>query len=191
MRRKPVIQSELPRGARAVFERKVAAKARRDGDCVVTDLQPSSLRPCIHIGGLALKAHQWAYAIYRGSIPAGLNVCHSCDVGRCINPDHLWLGTQAENVADMDAKGRRSPLSGRRKNPLKVRQKQKYRRRPGAKQYRLLTEEEARQILGMRGRASVRKLSAQTGVSKTHIWNIWNGARRPKLQSPTPQTQID
>lgn len=107
MRRKPVIQAELPKSARAVFERKVVARARRDGDCVISELQPSRLRPEIYIGGLVLKAHCWAYAIYRGNIPAGMCVCHSCDVARCINPDHLWVGTQLENVRDMVRKGRR------------------------------------------------------------------------------------
>lgn len=56
------------------------------------------------------KAHRVSWTIYRGEIPDGLKVLHKCDVRCCVNPDHLFLGTQADNVRDMFAKGRnRSP----------------------------------------------------------------------------------
>ena len=68
-----------------------------------------------HYGGL-IPAHRQAWMLFRGPIPDGLEVAHKCDVRWCVNPDHLWLATHAENMADMLAKGRRKdgPVYGDR-----------------------------------------------------------------------------
>lgn len=50
--------------------------------------------------------HQLSYTVFVGPIPEGMGVCHTCDVRRCNNPEHFFLGSQADNVADMRAKGR-------------------------------------------------------------------------------------
>lgn len=55
------------------------------------------------------RAHRYSYAYYVGPIPAGLNVLHRCDNRRCVNPDHLFLGTVIDNNLDMVAKGRNVP----------------------------------------------------------------------------------
>ena len=57
------------------------------------------------------RSHRVAWRLANGSIPAGMSVLHRCDNPGCVRPDHLFLGTQRDNIADMDAKGRS------RKNP--------------------------------------------------------------------------
>lgn len=100
----------------------------RAGDCWTWPR--STTRPGgygrIMIRGRKVLTHHFAWELTSGAIPDGMRVLHRCDNPRCVRPDHLFLGTQADNVHDMWAKGRadhRGERNGRaRLTPDDVRQ---------------------------------------------------------------------
>ena len=67
--------------------------------------------------GNSRRAHRVAYELFKGPIPVGFRVCHKCDVPSCVNPDHLFCGTDADNISDRDNKNRtaRGKLNGKSK----------------------------------------------------------------------------
>lgn len=102
--------------------------------------------------------HRRAYQLFVGPIPKGLFVLHKCDVRRCCNPDHLFIGTQADNNADMRAKGRQHKPIGEAN--------------PRAK----LKRDDVISIRSMlREGKSPRKIAQNFGVSKETIWAIKYG----------------
>lgn len=109
--------------------------------------------------------HRLSWAIHYGPIPMGGCICHTCDVGRCVRPDHLFLGTQADNVADMWAKGRAVPPPvhlglNNAKATLGDEQVREIRRRHAASP------------------GGQRALAAEFGVSQSTIWRLVHNLTR-------------
>lgn len=101
---------DVPPAARVRFSRRV--DVRSPSECwpylgVITQHGYGTMS--ITVAGVSrpVGAHRIAYRIAKGPIPDGMVVMHSCDNPRCVNPAHLSLGTQRENMADMFAKGRK------------------------------------------------------------------------------------
>ncbi len=61
---------------------------------------------CIRFNGKRYGTHRLSYEFYIGSIPDNLFVLHKCDNRKCVNPNHLWLGTQSDNLLDCNKKKR-------------------------------------------------------------------------------------
>lgn len=110
------------------------------------------------------QAHRLAYATFIGEIPDGMLVCHKCDVPLCVNPDHLFLGTQADNMQDMTRKGRNGSHTKPERHPRGARVNT-------AK----VDEATVRHIRRMKGRMLLRELSEATGLCVSAVQAIQSG----------------
>lgn len=87
-----------------------------------------------------LLAHRASWIIAHGPIPSGLQVCHRCDVRTCVNPEHLYLGTNWENAMDCIGKGRAKRARGERSGRAKLNADQVRAIRSGRKRGRALLD---------------------------------------------------
>jgi predicted XRE-type DNA-binding protein len=111
------------------------------------------------IEGKLTGAHRASWMIHRGPIPKRKQVLHSCDRGLCVNDDHLFLGTRADNMRDKEAKGRANHARGSRNGASK------------------LTEKQVAEIRAIYARKEMTQtvLAALFGVSQPMIGNIVRG----------------
>ncbi len=75
---------------------------------------------CFSFQGKEKLVHRVMYERHKGAIPPKHNICHSCDNPKCVNPKHLWLGTQADNILDMIKKGRDRKAFGEKNHAAKI-----------------------------------------------------------------------
>lgn len=104
------------------------------------------------INGKPHKAHRVAYEIYHGPIPDGMCVLHTCDNPSCVNPEHLWTGTNADNMADKRSKGRN--------------------RMGEAVPQSVLTEKQVIEIRSLKGIATQQVIATRFNISQTTVSRI-------------------
>lgn len=119
------------------------------------------------------RAHRISWELTHGPIPDGLLVLHHCDNPPCVNPAHLWLGTDADNIQDCVRKGRKNPAtgdrSGSRRHPERV-------PRGSGSGMSKLTEADIPAIIAARvDGESIRSIATRLGVTKTTIGSVLSG----------------
>lgn len=89
-------------------------KSEPDGECLIWTGSTLGKHKYggLKVGRTMLYAHRLSYELSKGPIPKDMVVMHTCDRPACINPEHLVLGTQKNNMEDMYAKGRNTPTKG-------------------------------------------------------------------------------
>lgn len=157
------------------------------GRCWLWKLQPNARGyGYVEHGGKTFRAHRLAYQLSTGIDPGNLKVCHRCDNPLCVNPAHLFLGTQADNVRDRDAKQRtaRGDRSGAALRPECIQHGES---KPNAK----LTADDIGNLIAAaaRGTESKRAIARRFGISSTQCRRILGGKAWKHLDAVTPPTR--
>lgn len=103
---------KVPRDPLPRFMQKVAKQPGPDGCWLWTGALSHNGYGFFKMHPKMVKTHRFAYERFIGPIPDGMLVCHHCDVPRCVNPAHLFVGTHADNHSDREIKGRGRRLHG-------------------------------------------------------------------------------
>jgi len=154
-----------------LFERHSIPKDPSPDSCVEwTKGKFSNGYGAISVNGKTCRVHRFVWSALNGEIPSGMVVCHKCDNRSCINIHHLFLGTPADNMADMVAKGR----------SLKGDQVNKNRLRYGEDHHNCkLTKDQVKEIREARAVHGhfygCKKYAKKFGVSVTQVSRIANG----------------
>lgn len=109
----------------------------------------------------SVAVHRYSYQLVFGLIPPNIAVCHKCDNRACVRPDHLFLGTQSENLLDACSKGR---------GPLQK-----------------LSNDQVRSIVQLSDEHTYQELADMFGVSKSNIGEIMRGTTWPGVEKKAPE----
>jgi len=110
----------------------------------------------IKFNGRQHRAHRVVLLLDGCDIPSGMLVCHTCDNPSCVNPDHLWIGTNDDNMADMHKKSRHVSRPGEKHHNAKI------------------TEEDVQKIRSCKT-ARTTDLAKKFGISESHTSGIRHG----------------
>jgi hypothetical protein len=127
-----------------------------------------------------IYAHRYSWSFVNGEIPEGMVICHRCDNPSCVNPDHLFIGTQKENLDDMKNKGR-SPVGEKHRTKthpeLVLRGEQIGTSKLSEEQVRKIREEYRPGKPGVKSETSLTGLAKKYGVNFQTISKIINNKR--------------